>query len=377
MIINEHSERKVLPIASGKGGVGKTIVAANLALNLAINGRKTVVIDLDLGGSNLHTALGMKNVNPGIGNFISSRSVKFNDILLDTPYQNLKFIPGDVLVTSVTNTQFSQKKKLLQNILDLDVDCVVIDLGSGGSSHVVDFFLIANSGFVVVTPQSTSLVNAYLLLKNLVFRFLQRAFSAHGSISSYIRKLLKEKKPNAFPPMSEILEKMTRIDRKAGAKAERYLSALQPKFVVNMAKSPDDLHIVVQLRDLVKNALSVDVECMGLIFHDDAVDRSLEAGTPLVTTEGDSIAAREIERISQKVLQSENFPVMPLDLESYADTYELAMLEAQTDFEEMQAVRRESEDEIDAAEMLAVISEQQRQIDELRGTIRMLTIKGR
>jgi flagellar biosynthesis protein FlhG len=374
MVINEHSERKVIPIASGKGGVGKTIIAANLALDLAINGRKTLVIDLDLGGSNMHTALGMKNVNPGIGNFISSRSVKFNDILLDTPYQNLQFIPGDVLVTGVTNIQFSQKKKLLQHILDLEVDYVILDLGSGGSNHVVDFFLIANSGFVVVTPQSTSLVNAYLLLKNLVFRFLQRAFTAHGSISSYMGKLLKEKKPNAFPPMPDILDRMTRLDREAGAKAQRYLAALQPKFVVNLATSPDDLQIVVQLRDLVKKSLSIDVECMGLIYRDDAIDRSVEAGKPLVTTEGDSLAASEIERISQKILQSENFPIMPLDLDSYADTYELALIEARADFEEM---KRGGGDEIDAAEMLAVISEQQRQIDELRGTIRMLTLEGR
>jgi len=377
MVINENSKRKVFPIASGKGGVGKTIIAANLALCLAAEGKRTVVVDLDLGGSNLHTVLSVKNTNPGIGNYLSSKSVKFRDIVIDTPFENLRFIPGDVLVSSVSDIQFSQKKKLLQHMLELDADYLVIDLGSGGSCHVIDYFLISNSGFVVVTPQSTSVVNAYGLLKNVVFRFLQRAFASHGAISSYIKKILKERKPNSFPLMSEILDKMSKLDREAGAKAKRYLGALQPKLIVNMAGSPDELQVVEQLRDLVRKNLAVDVECMGLIYRDEAVERSLEAGKPLMTTEGDSIAARQITRISQKILQSDHFPNMPLDLDYYADTYELALIEAQNDFDELQAMAKGSGDEVDAADMLAIISDQKRQINELRGTVRMLTMRNR
>jgi flagellar biosynthesis protein FlhG len=377
MVINENAARKILPVASGKGGVGKTVIAANLALELAINGRRTVVVDLDLGGSNLHTALGIKNRNPGIGNFLSSRSVKFKDIVIDTPYANLRFIPGDVLVSSLADIQFSQKRKLLQNLLDLDTDYVVIDLGSGSSCHVVDYFLISNSGFVVLTPQPTALINAYGLLKNVVFRFLQRAFASHSSVSSYLKKTLKEKKPSSLPPLSQILEKISKLDRQAGAKARRYLNVLQPKFIVNMAQTPEDLQVVGQLKDLVRRNLELDVECLGLVYRDEAVDRALEEGKPLVTTEGDSMFARQISRISQKILQSEAFPHMPLDLDYYADTYELALIEAQNDLEDLQSMVQKGDEDIDAAEMLAIISDQKRQIDELRGTVRMLTMKNR
>ena len=376
MVINENAERKVIPIASGKGGVGKTVLAANLALALAINGKSVVLIDLDLGGSNLHTVLGMKNTNLGIGNFLSSRAVKFKDIVIPTTYQNLRFIPGDVLVSGVSNIPFSQKKKLMQSIVELDADYVIIDLGSGGSCHVIDFFLISNSGFVVLTPQTTSIVNGYGMLKNTVFRFLQRAFASHQSINSYIKKLLKEKKPNASPPVSEMLSKISKLDRRAGERARRYIEALKPKFVINMATSPEDIQIVEQLRDLVKRNLSLDVECMGLIFRDDAVDRALEQGSPLATSQGDTVAGREIFRISQKILQSEEFPNMPLELDYYADTYELTLLEAQNDFEDLQADEGGDED-VGAADLLAIISQQKRQIDELRGTVRMLTLRGR
>ncbi|MCK7483987.1 MAG: P-loop NTPase [Candidatus Moduliflexus flocculans] len=57
----------LIPIASGKGGVGKTVLAANLGVCLAALGRTVVLADLDLGGANLHTCLGVKNRNPGIG----------------------------------------------------------------------------------------------------------------------------------------------------------------------------------------------------------------------------------------------------------------------------------------------------------------------
>ena len=377
MVINEHAERKVIPIASGKGGVGKTMIAANVALSLAISGKSVVLVDLDLGGSNLHTVLGMKNTNLGIGNFLSSRSVKFKDIVIPTAFQNLSFIPGDVLVSGVSNIQFSQKKKLMQSILELDMDYVIIDLGSGGSCHVIDFFLVSNSGFVVLTPQPTSIINGYGFLKNTVIRFLQRAFSSHQSINSYIKKLLKEKKPNSSPPVSEMLAKMSKLDRQAGERAKRYVEALKPKFVINMASSPDDIQIVEQLRDLVKKNLSLDVECMGLIFRDDAVEAAIEQGSPLAVSQGDTVAGREIFRISQKIMQSEEFPNMPLELDYYADTYELTLLEAQGDFEEIQSGSAEDEDDVGAADLLSIISQQKRQIDELRGTVRMLTLRGR
>ena len=55
MIINENARCKILPIASGKGGVGKSVLVANLGISLASFGQRTVLVDLDLGGSNLHT----------------------------------------------------------------------------------------------------------------------------------------------------------------------------------------------------------------------------------------------------------------------------------------------------------------------------------
>jgi flagellar biosynthesis protein FlhG len=107
------------------------------------------------------------------------------------------------------------------------------------------------------------------------------------------------------------------------------------------------------------------------------VEQAIEQGSPLAVSQGDTVAGREISRISQKIMQSEEFPTMPLELEYYADTYELTLLEAQGDFEDMQAGSSEDEEDVGAADLLAIISQQKQQIDELRGTVRMLTLRGR
>jgi len=258
MVINENASRKIIPVAGGKGGVGKTLVSANLALALAKHGKDTVAIDLDLGGSNLHTVLGMRNTRMGIGNFLSSRRGSLKDILHETPYDHLKYIPGDVLVPGIADLQFSQKKRILDNILKLTEDYIILDLGPGSNNAVTDFFLISNSGFIVTSSQTSSILNTYGFMRNVVFRFIQRAFSSHREVSRYLKSVMKEKKPGSGMDFSEILKKIRRIDRRVGEKIDKYLSVLQPKIIVNMAKSPEDLEMALKLKDLILSGLGVD-----------------------------------------------------------------------------------------------------------------------
>jgi flagellar biosynthesis protein FlhG len=379
MVICENVKRKIIPFASGKGGVGKTVLAANLSLALAKSGKSTVVVDLDLGGSNLHTCFGMKNTHQGIGNFLSDGGMKFADIVQRTPYDNLRFIAGDVLVSCVADVQFSQRRRLITNILELDADYVLIDLGSGTGSGILDYFLISNSGFVVTTTQTVSILNAYSFLKNLVFRFLMRALASNKTASSYLKKVVKEKRPDSAPSCQEVIEEIQGRDRESGERIRMYLSVLKPKLIVNMVKSPEELGIVEKLRDTVLKNLMIEIECMGIVFSDPQVDKSLSEHTPLIDFDGDSLAAKEIERIALRIAQSNRFPELPLDFSFYKNTFELAQIEAQYDFEELNVdtQKKGSEEPEGALEnLLAVITEQKKEINSLRGTVRMLTMKG-
>ena len=373
MVINENVKRKIIPVAGGKGGVGKTFLVATLSAALAQNGKNAVAIDLDLGGSNLHTFLGMKNTSCGVGNFLSRRRMSFQDLLIPTSYDNLRIVPGDVLVCGLSNIQFAQKKRIVEGIMDIDADYIIIDLGSGTNPTILDFFLMSNSGFVVTSPQTTSILNSYGFLKALLFRFFLRVFAEQNEIIKYLKSVMKEKKPGSSTPFSEILHKISRIDGKAGEKAENYMKILQPKVVVNLAKTPDDLIIVEKLRDLIHESLSLEVECMGMVYSDTAVDDALSSNRLLAEFDSGSIAGRDVERISLKIIQSDKFPQMPLDLSYYKDSFELAQIEAHNDWEEMQA-QQQSKEEVNTEDLIELMSAQRRKISELQGIIRNLTM---
>ena len=75
-----NPEGVIIPVASGKGGVGKTFIAANLAIALAEMGHRVIAVDLDLGGSNLHSFLGLSNRHPGIGDFLKARTAELDEL---------------------------------------------------------------------------------------------------------------------------------------------------------------------------------------------------------------------------------------------------------------------------------------------------------
>ena len=381
MILNENVDRKIIPIAGGKGGVGKSVIASNLALSMAMFGKKTVLVDLDLGGSNLHTILGVKNVNAGIGNFISGREYAINDLVCPTEWENLYFIPGDVLVYGIGELTKATKSRIVKGMMEIDADYVVIDLGGGTNFTVVDFFLISNSGLIITTPQNTSVMNAYSFLKNYVFRFLQRAFASDKAVSSYLKKILKERKPGERHTVTEILADIRAKNPDAGEKAEAFLEVLQPKLILNKINGVDDVAMAEGLRDLCAQNLSINLECLGTIMTDNLVDDSVNMQHPFILSYPDDVITAEIHRISQKVIQSSQFPEMPLELDYYSDSFELAQIEAENDL----AVFRESDsrdtmnggnddqDRYDVEKLLELIRIQQGRINELQGTLRMLS----
>ena len=91
----------VIPVASGKGGVGKTLISVNLGYALAQQGKKTILIDLDFGGANIHTCMGYDIAPDGIGNFLNQRAMQLSDYILSTDNKNLLLIPGDAEMVGI------------------------------------------------------------------------------------------------------------------------------------------------------------------------------------------------------------------------------------------------------------------------------------
>ena len=239
MLINQNARCKILPVASGKGGVCKSVLVANLGISLASFGQRTVLVDLDLGGSNLHTYLGLKNRNLGLGNLLTDRSISFRDVKMRTPYPNLDFVPGDVLVTGVANVTYPQKRSIMSNLTKLDADYILIDLGSGSHVSTLDFFLMSNSGILVTTPQAPSILNAYGFLKNAVFRLLQQTFNNHKGVTRLLGTIIRESKPNSTPSINQIVDAIRKISKKAARTARQAIEQLKPSIIVSMGDRPE------------------------------------------------------------------------------------------------------------------------------------------
>ncbi len=154
----------VFSVTSGKGGVGKTNVAVNLACALSQFGRRVVLLDADLGLANVDVILGL---SPKLNLFhLFHEDAKLDDILLDTPY-GFQILPASSGVSDMVNLTTGQKLELLEamDALENRIDFLIVDTGAGINDNVLYFNLAAQERLLVLTPEPTALTDAYALVK--------------------------------------------------------------------------------------------------------------------------------------------------------------------------------------------------------------------
>jgi len=175
---------RVITVASGKGGVGKTNFAVNLALALNRLGKRVVVIDADFGLANIELIFGCTPRYTLADVFAGERDI--DEIVSDGP-MGVKFISGGMGLKSFNQITEIQMKHLLRSFTRLDKisDIVIIDTGAGISRSVVDFVKASKETIVITTPEPTSIADAYALLK-----------SASGISDTAIFKLVVNKADN-------------------------------------------------------------------------------------------------------------------------------------------------------------------------------------
>ncbi len=159
----------VFSVTSGKGGVGKTNLSVNLACCLASMGKRVVLLDADLGLANVDVLLGM---TPQKNLFhLFHEGARVRDILYETPY-GFSILPASSGVGEMLALNVGQKLELLEALDELEdtVDYFIVDTGAGINDNVVYFNLAVQERLVVLTPEPTSLTDAYALIKVLNMR---------------------------------------------------------------------------------------------------------------------------------------------------------------------------------------------------------------
>ncbi len=359
---------QILPIASGKGGVGKSLLAANLAIVLSRAGERVILADLDFGGSNLHLILGIRGVKTGVGAFINNPDISFEEVVLDTDYENLRFIPGDGEIPGIANLNAGQKRKLINRLRKLDADYLILDLGAGTSFNVMDFFLLSCEGIIVTTPTPTALVNAYLCIKNALFRLLTSSIKRGTEADQLLKEISRDTDQLQRVYMPDLVARLEAVDPESIATYRETARRFRPRIVLNMLDDPKDAEKVTRLRHSCSQYLGLELEHLGVIYRDNLQDIALGARLPIVLYKPASVLSQAIARIAEKVMELKSEEVEETHWVDVDDGFAAAEAAAESDFEAKSDYVNEllHTGALTQGDLLETVKSQQIEINQLR-----------
>ena len=296
---------QIIPIASGKGGVGKSAISLNLAIALAQLGKKVILCDFDFGGANLHTMLGHKNNKPGLGHFINKIEDHLEPLIQKTAVENLGFIAGDCLIPGTANMDYFSKRKILKELNQLDADYVILDLGAGSAFNTLDFFLVTYKSILVTTPEITSILNAYSFLKSSAFRFFTQQFSARSEERKFIQEFTHTRLDGTELSFVKLVDELYKKFPESSGKAINKLDLFRPQIILNKGKESNDIAMGQRLKSLVKNKLNINMEFIGFIPNDEEISLSIAKRTPLILSNPEGNFARRIYPTAQRIIEND------------------------------------------------------------------------
>ena len=282
---------RVVSVGGGKGGVGKSVVAANLAVAMAQAGAEVVLVDADLGAANQHTLFGIARPGPGVEAFLSGALPDLAAAAMETGVPGLRLVPGHGGVVGAANPPAARKQKLIRHVRALDADVVVVDVGAGVGFNVLDLFDAADLRLVVMSPQLTSAQNAYAFMKGAVFRELRRIAAATGQ-----QARLDEADEGDEPTAStaQLLARLAREDAPLAARLQAGLAGFGARLLGNQLFEPREANVVYALSRMAHDFLGLDVPVLGTLRASRRIHDSVNDGRPYLLhagVDGDECAA--------------------------------------------------------------------------------------
>lgn len=299
-----NANQRIWAIGGGKGGVGKSLIAANLAISLARTGAKVVAIDLDLGCANLHTCLGVDIPQVTLSDFFSKRELDIRNVLVPTTIRGLSLASGAQDAIGVANLKHTQKSKLLQKLRELDADYLIFDLGAGTAYNTLDFFLAADVGILTLLPEPTSIENTYRFIKSAYYRRLKLADSLF-EVRPLIDMALDQKNPLEIRSPSDLLREVTKYNPDLGLKLREEISRFRPKIIINQARTQTDIDIGFSIKSVCKKYFGMDMEYIGYLDYDSSVWQSVRKKRPLMLEFPNSKLVANFERVVHHLLQEQ------------------------------------------------------------------------
>ena len=286
----------LISVASGKGGVGKSVVSANLALALAKRGRQVLLADLDVGGADAHIMFGELNPSVTLTDFLNKRVDQLEKVAIPvTVHPNLRLIAGTGDTLATANMAYARKKRLMKHFQDLHADVVVIDIGAGTNFHALDFFLMADIHLAVATPEPTSVLDLYRFIKLAAIRRVLACFLARSPMSEVLSN-------RDFTSVEEVMEVAGAIDAGGRDAAAATLQSFRPGLIINRASDSSQVN-VLYLRKILHQYVGGDLTLLGEIPDDPAVSQAVRKFLPVIEASPESLATKGLLAVSTAVEQ--------------------------------------------------------------------------
>ena len=298
----------IIPVASGKGGVGKSVFSAALAITLARRGKKVAAVDLDLGGSNLHTYLGLPNTNPGIGDFLKQRRDDLQALLVPTTIDGLSLLPGDGKTPFMANIPSQQRLLLMEELKKIEADYVILDLGAGSALNTMNIFGLATDGIVVTTLDTPALMNALVFIRNFLFATILSLTSHKAPVKKLLLDAYRRSADGANLTASEAYRKIAEHDRLLAREISKRCTQFTPRLVYNMADHAEDLQVASRIGGTLKKNLSLDSSILGLLFYDSSVRKAVRKNQVYPPEQADTPFTRGMQKIVDRILKPESAP---------------------------------------------------------------------
>jgi len=289
--------RQVIAVGGGRGGVGKSTVAVNLAVYLAQLGRTVVLVDADPAGAELHAVL---DVALGLAQELGDDAGRLELRTWPTSVPGLLLMPQLYTPGSTIPVRPGRRAQWSRSLRHLAADHVIVDLGAGTAPPTLDLFLSSDLGICLTSPEPPSVESTYRFVRALFIRRLRRLL-----VKDRFKLRLVERAHAELPAMPsplDVVRSLARYDTTLAESAAIELGRLRPRLVVNEIRVRADSDLGPEMCDMSKRYLGVDLDYVGHIEQDDSIRLSVVRKRPVLIDSPTSKSARNIERIARRVL---------------------------------------------------------------------------
>jgi flagellar biosynthesis protein FlhG len=266
-------------------------------------GNKVVAVDLDLGGANLHTCLGLPIPQMTLSDYVSKKITNFEDLLVSTPIQNLKIISGAQDELGMANLKHMHKNQIIRKLTELDADYILFDLGAGTAFNTIDFFITADKGILVVLPEPTSIENTYRFIKSVFYRRLKMVEGVADIEPMILESMNAKITSGGQSSPAELIKKIAEINPEVGLRVKAEMAQFRPNLIINQVRSQADIDIGYSIQSICRRYFGIEMTFPGYLDYDQSVWQSVRKRKPLLIEFPNSKLVNNFDRIVHRLIE--------------------------------------------------------------------------